>query len=126
MPDERWRQRLGRPDSVSLVATSGGRWIGLVGGFREPPTGIHLISMWVEPASRGRGIAAMLVAAVLAWGREVGAEEVRLWVADGNDAANALYAGCGFSPTGTVAPLPSNPAISETEMRRPLSPAGLS
>ena len=44
----------------------------------------HLVSMWVPPAVRGRGVAGLLVTAVLEHARVAGAERVTLWAATGN------------------------------------------
>ena len=74
-----------------------------------------VISMWVQPAHRGNGIAAALVRAVVEWASGDGACEVALWVADGNAAAAAVYRRAGFVPTGRRQPLPSNPAVGEEE-----------
>jgi GNAT superfamily N-acetyltransferase len=74
-----------------------------------------LISMWVHPAHRGRGIATRLLRSVIEWAAEDGALEVALWVADGNAPAAAVYRRAGFVPTGRRQPLPSNPAVGEEE-----------
>jgi GNAT superfamily N-acetyltransferase len=82
------------------------------------PARRDLISLWVPPEHRGHGIAAALVAAVVAWADRDGAREVALWAADGNTAAAAVYRRAGFAPTGRRQPLPSNPATSEEEWVR--------
>jgi ribosomal protein S18 acetylase RimI-like enzyme len=74
-----------------------------------------LISMWVHPEHRGRGIGARLLHAVVEWAAGDGAREVSLWVADGNETAAGLYRRAGFVPTGRRQPLPSNPAVGEEE-----------
>jgi ribosomal protein S18 acetylase RimI-like enzyme len=43
-----------------------------------------------------------------------------LWVAEANEPARRLYERYGFTPTGDRQPLPSNPAVPEIRMRRPL------
>lgn len=74
-----------------------------------------LISVWVHPAHRGRGVAGMLLAAVREWAVAGGARELALWVADGNGAAASSYARAGFVANGRRQPLPSNAAIREEE-----------
>jgi ribosomal protein S18 acetylase RimI-like enzyme len=74
-----------------------------------------LISMWVRPEHRGRGIGTRLLRAVAEWAAGDGAREVSLWVADGNQTAAFLYRRAGFVPTGRRQPLPSNPAVGEEE-----------
>jgi ribosomal protein S18 acetylase RimI-like enzyme/SAM-dependent methyltransferase len=70
--------------------------------FDEAPGVAHLFSMWVDPACRRLGAGRLLVEAVVARARELGAQEVMLRVTEGNDAAAALYASCGF--VGTADP----------------------
>jgi GNAT superfamily N-acetyltransferase len=69
-----------------------GEPVGLAAGMPSYDGIAHrrdLISMWVHPAHRGRGVAARLVRAVVAWAAADGAREVALWVADGTAAAAA-------------------------------------
>jgi ribosomal protein S18 acetylase RimI-like enzyme len=47
---------------------------------------------------------------------------VALWVAEGNDAASALYRSAGFVATGERQPLPSNASVTEYAMRLELPP----
>jgi hypothetical protein len=42
-------------------------------------------------------------------------------VADQNTAARLLYEQIGFRPTGARQPLPSNPALTESQLRLPLA-----
>lgn len=81
---------------------------------------VELVSMWVSPAVRGRGVGAHLVAAAVDWATSTGAARVHLWVTDGNDPARRLYERCGFVSTGERAPLPSDPSLSEIGMVREL------
>jgi ribosomal protein S18 acetylase RimI-like enzyme len=56
-----------------------------------------LVGMYVSPAHRHRGIGHRLVVEALAHARErPGMRLVQLTVTDGNAAAEALYASCGF------------------------------
>jgi GNAT superfamily N-acetyltransferase len=110
-----WAGRLGAPGSRWWVAENGdGADVGLVCVFLEG-AGAHLVSMWVAPEARGRGVGSLLADEAVAWARAAGAQRVRLWAVDGNHAARALYARKGFVPTGEVMALPSNPALTESE-----------
>ncbi len=99
--EERWRARLAIPGSYNVVALLDGQPVGMASGV---PTGedgvVELISMWVSPAARGRGVGDELVAAVERWARRVPARVVRLAVAPGNGNAAALYRRTGFVETG--------------------------
>jgi ribosomal protein S18 acetylase RimI-like enzyme len=66
---------------------------------------VELISMWVSPAGRGRGVGDALIADVERWARSKGATLLRLAVSDGNEAAAALYARNGFVLTGELGDL---------------------
>ena len=60
-----------------------------------------------------------LVAAVVAWAANSAATELRLWVAEGNDPAERLYARNGFTRSGEVQPvLPETPDRLEFRMVR--------
>ena len=104
------------PDHTTIFAFDGDACVGLVGGHRSADGElVELVSMWTEPAARGRGVAAALVEAVVEWAGEY---PVELWVTQGNDAAQRLYERCGFAETGDYAPLPSDPCKDELRMRR--------
>lgn len=89
-----------------------------------------LVAMWVDPAwrgrrvaaeLRGRGVAVELMSAVIGWAGAEGAERVMLWVAQGNDSARRFYGRRGFEFTGNSKPLPSNPVLCIDEMVLDLS-----
>jgi GNAT superfamily N-acetyltransferase len=69
------------------------------------PGSRDLVSMWVSPDVRGRGIAARLIDAVANWARADGAGELHLWVVVGNAAARAAYDRAGFVATGERQPV---------------------
>jgi ribosomal protein S18 acetylase RimI-like enzyme len=94
-----FRERL--QQRASFAARLDNHYVGLVGVLPadENRTG-HLISMWVSPAGRCRGIGGALVRAVLEWAQAEGCERVKLWVTEGNEPAKRLYARNGFVPTG--------------------------
>jgi GNAT superfamily N-acetyltransferase len=99
------------------------RVVGLVGGYREPDgsSDPDLVSMWIDPEYRGRGVSRQLVATVIAWARDTGARSLSLWVTRGNDPAYHLYAAMGFAETGDYQPLPSDPCQDEIRMTLTLS-----
>jgi len=114
-----WRAKLA--SRAQFVAYDGApiAAIGTVGAYREGDV-MELISMWVEPPRRGRGIATALVDRVIVHARTVRCGEVRLWVAEGNTIAERLYRRCGFAWTGAVQRIRPDEPRSEAEMVRVL------
>lgn len=103
---ERWRARLELPGSYNLVALIDGRPVGMASGVPTSDAGVvELISMWVSPQARGRGVGDRLIEAVRRWAVEVGAREVRLAVTERNEPAEALYRRHGFRRTDAPARL---------------------
>jgi ribosomal protein S18 acetylase RimI-like enzyme len=101
-----------------FAARVGDHYVGLVGGVDFDQTGVaDLISMWVAPEARRRGIGDALVRAVLDWARDQGFDQVELWVTEGNDSAERLYARHGFTRTGERQHIrPNNPDTWEVRM----------
>jgi ribosomal-protein-alanine N-acetyltransferase len=71
----------------------------------------------VPPQARRQGIGRMLVEAVLAWARDLGAQEVRLEVRESNATALRLYAQCGFVVAGHRPAYYANPVEDAVLMR---------
>lgn len=86
-PPESWARQL--EDLPTFVAVHRGRDVGVV---RTHPGDVHeLLSMWVAPEVRGRGVGEQLVAAIT-----TEAAVVELGVRPQNHAARRLYGRCGF------------------------------
>lgn len=125
--DDHWEARAGGAASGNenfiAFAEDDGRAVGMVGAYTPDAASHvrHLVSTWVAPEARGRGLGPELVGAVVGWARAAGASEVTLWVVDENRPAIALYEGAGFVSTGDKQPLPSNPALVESLMTLSLS-----
>ncbi|RGC70797.1 Protease synthase and sporulation negative regulatory protein PAI 1 [Micromonospora sp. MW-13] len=99
--EERWRGRLAIPGSYNILALRDGQPVGVVSGVPTDRDGVvELISMYVSPVGRGRGVGDHLVRAVERWARQVGAGTLRLAVTEGNENAWALYRRNGFRDTG--------------------------
>ena len=104
-PDSRWEtwtEEAARGETRTLfVAERGDRWVGVAGSFlRVDPREAQLISMWVDPAARGQGIAEQLIVAVAAWAGSRGCDRVFLFAQETNIRAQRLYERAGFAPTG--------------------------
>jgi ribosomal protein S18 acetylase RimI-like enzyme len=93
-------------EKVLFVADDGDGLLGVVGGFRRlDPSEVQLVSLWVDPLARGRGLAQSLIRAVAGWARALGAERVVLFVQEANAPGRALYLRAGFRPTGDREPV---------------------
>ncbi|HEX7625509.1 MAG TPA: N-acetyltransferase [Gaiellaceae bacterium] len=114
-----WAQRSSESDEQAMVlAWDGGAAVGIAGVFRhDDGEGWQVISMWVDPSYRGRGVARALLEVAVAFAEARGAGEVILSVTDGNDSARGLYESYGFADTGVAEPLRSNPALTVRDMR---------
>jgi len=100
--EDRWRWRL-LDAPVNLIADLDGRPAGMASGTTTgDATEREVISLWVAPFARGRGIATALVLAVVGWARDAGARRVVLEVKADNDAARALYRRLRFVDAGDV------------------------
>ena len=96
----RWRDRL---NSVpfNAIARIDGTPAGIVSATAPDAGGTsEMISMWVAPFARGRGIGDALVHAVLLWCTEHGARRITLDVVESNEHAIVLYRRHGFAFAG--------------------------
>jgi ribosomal protein S18 acetylase RimI-like enzyme len=123
LTDEEWAARAARLDSgrdVGFLAVCDGSYAGLALCFVEPEdaTTGQLISMWVAPEARRRGVGRMLIDAIVAWAAERGVRTVRLMVTSVNDGAMEFYRRLGFERTGKTGPYPNDPTVVEYEMVR--------
>jgi GNAT superfamily N-acetyltransferase len=117
-----WRDRISRGGTFLAYLPDLGASdpAGLIGSYREDPVTVELVSMYVRPRARGRGVGDALVAAVIGWASDQNAAEVHLWVTETNVPARALYERCGFALTDEQQPLPSDPSLGEVAMSRTL------
>ncbi|TVL91017.1 GNAT family N-acetyltransferase [Streptomyces sp. SAJ15] len=115
-PEDRWRERLAGRNQ--FVAEDGGEVCGLIGVVPADPGVAELVSLWVRPAARGRGVGDLLVREVLRWARDHDVPTVRLWVAEGNEPAERLYTRHDFQRTGTVQPVRAGADALEFAMTR--------
>jgi GNAT superfamily N-acetyltransferase len=114
-----WQQRASRDGSFIAFLPEVGL-AGLAAGYLAAPEVAELAGMFVRPPARGRGVGEALIDTVIGWAREKDATAVHLWVAETNKHARRLYERCGFTATAERQPLPSNPALGEIGMTRPL------
>ncbi len=133
LPDTWWVQRLADPKALSVVlgAFHDNRLVGTAAlEFSERSKTqhkAHLIGMFVDEACRGLGTGTRLVEGALAVARaRVGVRVVTLTVTEGNAAALALYAHCGFRAFGTEPMAIATPAgyLTKVHMYLPLDETG--
>ncbi|MGV9249616.1 N-acetyltransferase family protein [Streptomyces sp. NPDC003710] len=99
--EERWRARLSIPGAHDLIALLDGLPVGMASGVPgEGAENVELISMWVNPTARGKGVGDYLIQAVERWAAERGATTLRLSVMPDNHKATALYERHSFTDTG--------------------------
>ena len=118
--EEQWRQRINvrsvtffaHLDENAVPAGIAGVWV--------DDGAADLVSMWVRPDVRRRGVGAALVTAAAGWAKARDHDTFFLWVTELNASARRLYEHYGFTPTVERQPLPSDPALTEIRMRRPL------
>jgi ribosomal protein S18 acetylase RimI-like enzyme len=126
LSDDDWRQRAAQwssGDAITCIGRDGADACGIVGAFRDPDNAgrAHLVSMWVAPAYRRRGVGENLVKAIFDWARRNGVGAVQLLVTSNNDAALRFYQRLRFSRTGKSTPHINDPALSDYEMIRAIA-----
>lgn len=123
MSDDEWLERT-RQNALGLSSTCwlaflDDRAVGIAAGLRDlgedssPP---ELVSMWVAPGARGKGLGRLLVEGVALWARQFGASEIRAEVTAENMQATEFYLGLGFRHTLT----PPSPGGANVVLALPL------
>jgi ribosomal protein S18 acetylase RimI-like enzyme len=97
-PESRWRDRVANVP-LNLIARLDGGLAGMASGVLEGEDEAELISMWVDPAARGSGVADALIVAVVEWAAATG-RTTYLMVRSDNHRAVAAYAKAGFVDLG--------------------------
>jgi ribosomal protein S18 acetylase RimI-like enzyme len=123
LTDADWQRRIAlwnSERSISYLAWDDDKPCGIVAGMIHPDDSIKadLLSMWVAPTHRRRGVGRMLVDGVLAWARSRHVQSMRLCVTCNNVSAIQFYERLGFAQTGNTEPYPNDPALVEFEMIR--------
>lgn len=123
-PDGEWIRRAERGarggDARTFLAVDGDGFCGLIAVFLEEAAA-ELVSLWVDPTYRNRGLGFELIRVVEQWASEAGADTVELWVTHTNKPARRLYERAGYSETGQRQPHPWNPKLEEIQLRKILA-----
>lgn len=112
---ERWAAT----DRVMFVVEERGSWLGMAGCVLRGSV-LDATGMWVVTSARGRGFGALLIDAIVAWGRERGATSMEFAVTSSNTYAIDLYTRLGFRPTGKERALASDPSLTGIFMAKPI------
>jgi ribosomal protein S18 acetylase RimI-like enzyme len=109
LPDAEWDRRVAQwqgERSICYLAWDGDDACGIAAGFLDDDdaTMAHLVSMWVAPTHRCRGVGRLLVNGIMDWARSVNAVTLRLTVTSCNDEAIRFYERMGFRKTGRTEP----------------------
>lgn len=112
-PEQLWRDRIAaNPHFLAMVD---GAAVGMTVVIAADP-GREIVSVWVAPDARGRGVIEALIDAAVGWAGDQGDAQLGLWVVEGNGRAERAYARYGFSRTGRTQPVPGRPDDIEVEM----------
>jgi len=117
--EDRWRARL-TTVPFNQAAYLDGSEAGMVSGADLGDGTAELLSMWVAPFARGCGVGDVLVGAVVAWARQIGASRVSLDVFEDNLQAQRLYRRHGFTDRGPI-PAATSSERMERRMELPLT-----
>lgn len=92
------------PAKQLWIAEQDGAVVGSI--FVMPSDGLpgsaQLRMLYVEPAARGQGIGAALVAQAISFARDNGYQRMRLWTHANQESARKAYAGVGFQIVETM------------------------
>jgi ribosomal protein S18 acetylase RimI-like enzyme len=119
---QEWRDRAKHrscsENDATFFAFDGNKCCGIIGCFRktDAPTMATVVSMWVAPQARRKGVGQCLIETVEQWSGQRGFSHLLLDVVSNNTAAIAFYQKCGFCFTGATGPYPNDPKLRELFM----------
>lgn len=130
-PDTVWQERaqLGADgeDQITVVAVAGDRTLGMTVALGHPRSDrriVPIVSVYVTPSARRKGIAVRLLGLAEEWIREQGGLSASLWVEEHNHPARSFYGSTGYVATLDRQAMPSSPGAWEIRLEKALSPAG--
>jgi ribosomal protein S18 acetylase RimI-like enzyme len=113
-----WRERVLRwngQGGAGFLAMDQNTACGIAGVFidERDPTRAQMVSMWIAPTQRRRGIGRLLVEDIVTWVRQREGRTLGLMVTSNNESAISFYRRLGFTPTGRTEPYPNDPSLIE-------------
>lgn len=113
-----WAERMEGEDRALLLAVRDGQTLAFATlmaqtspplPFLQPRRICRIGTIVVDEAHQGQGIGSRLLTAAEAWGREQGADEIRLEVMQFNQSAQDFYARHGLTPQSQILSKPLRP-----------------
>jgi GNAT superfamily N-acetyltransferase len=130
-PESLWKERAlvgaAGDEQATVLAVSGERTVGMTIalGRRGIPEGIvPIVSVFVSPTARRRGVAGRLLCAAEQWAVDHGGSSTSLWVEEGNAPARRLYESAGYVATTDREPMRSRQRAWEIRMEKALIAVG--
>ena len=126
LTDDEWLKRAARwtdETSIAYLVVDADSACGIAAGFldKNDATRAHLVSMWVAPTHRRRGIGRELVDKIVDWARLKSARTLMLLVTSNNNPAIGFYQQLGFRMTGWTEPYANDSALRNLAMIRSIS-----
>ncbi len=124
LPDSGWKAvtecNSGGKESICALAFNTDEPIGMAAGFldQDDESLAHLVSMWIDPMYRGRGIAETLIRFISDWANIAGATVLTAAVNTHNPRAQAFYRKTGFKSLEEQHPLALDPTQSQLPIRK--------
>ncbi|MCB1246394.1 MAG: GNAT family N-acetyltransferase [Acidimicrobiia bacterium] len=124
--DDLWRDRtaegaLGVTQNT-VIALDHGKAVALaIGLLKRKGTVLVVVSVFISPDYRGRGIGEEMFAILEGWGADRGALEAGLWVEETNERARGFYAKLGYETTDDRQRIPNDAGLWEIRLTKSLA-----
>jgi GNAT superfamily N-acetyltransferase len=130
-PDSLWQERAiagaGGHDQVTVLAVSGERTVGMTIALGRPDSDhrvVPIVSVYVTPSERRKGVAERLLSTAEEWVRDQGGSRTSLWVEEANVPARRFYESIGYITTLDRQRMTSPPAAWEIRLEKVLTTSG--
>jgi GNAT superfamily N-acetyltransferase len=130
-PDSLWQERAisgaAGHEQITVLAVSGERTVGMTIALGRPDSRsriVPIVSVYVTPPERRKGVAGSLLRAAEDWVSDKGGSRTSLWVEEENVPARRFYESIGYIATLDRQMMPSSPRTWEIRLEKVLSPAG--